>query len=397
VWLKELRELFLLNPALAQEIVSGRYPDLNNLTQIEANLVEILVDRINGLGESAYQPICANVNQDYTDEQTSIEIHDSYILTNKLRAVSGINISRNMFKSKTYIGGSYDTYRYYVMTNFEYKPSNKYVINAGVVLEDEKRLKGGPFSSYRAGLNYHLNAKETLRIGYSEAIRTPDLLENNREWNYYGDNFNTQILGYNEGYLYFQSANEQELAPEEIREVDLGYMGTYAELGVNLDLKVFYSKLSNLISERIDYFNLNSLTNSTEAELYGLDLQVKYNPIYSIEIGSSYSFLESDTDGFYEKTLYSKHKGNLYIDYSYSPSTNVALAYYGTSTMNGSPFGRLEFLIRNNIPYGKSALGITFKISHHLHEQEYVVNPTFSVDNKYDSNTHYMLTLNYIR
>jgi outer membrane receptor protein involved in Fe transport len=199
-------------------------------------------------------------------------------------------------------------------------------------------------------------------------------------------------LGYNEGLLYFQSINDTKLEPEKIKDMDIGYVGIFRDIGLSIDFKIFRSLLSKLISERIDYLKLGSLTNNGKATLYGAELQVDYSPSHRTKTGLSYSYIKSDANDFYEETLYSKHKGSLYVTQSLSPTLDMSLMYVGSSTMNASPYGRIDFVTHKDLSFGSDSVRVEFKASHHLHEQKYSVNPTFEVDNKYDSQTHYFVS-----
>jgi outer membrane receptor protein involved in Fe transport len=192
--------------------------------------------------------------------------------------------------------------------------------------------------------------------------------------------------------LYFQSINGTKLEPEKIKDMDIGYVGIFRDIGLSIDFKIFRSLLSKLISERIDYLKLGSLTNNGKATLYGAELQVDYSPSHRTKTGLSYSYIKSDANDFYEETLYSKHKGSLYVTQSLSPTLDMSLMYVGSSTMNASPYGRIDFVTHKDLSFGSDSVRVEFKASHHLHEQKYSVNPTFEVDNKYDSQTHYFVS-----
>jgi iron complex outermembrane receptor protein len=58
VWLKELRDLFLINPMLAQEVMSGVTPDLTTLTTEESIAISNLQLKLNELGDAIYFSKC---------------------------------------------------------------------------------------------------------------------------------------------------------------------------------------------------------------------------------------------------------------------------------------------------------------------------------------------------
>jgi len=231
-WLPELRSLQIANPELAQTLVAGQTP--SSIPAEDQQLVNNLLTRLASLGASATQSLCGDLNQNYKDEKLTIEAHDTYLITNNLRAVSGLSFTRSEFTSETYVGGRKKRNRGYFMTNIEYKPNKKLVFNIGGILEHEEKLKDNLYPSTLLAVNYHMTSEQTIRFSNSTAIRTPDLLENDRNWNYLGRNLERSVNGSTEQFIYVQKISVVDLEPEETISTEIAYHANFINYGLNI-------------------------------------------------------------------------------------------------------------------------------------------------------------------
>ena len=82
---------------------------------------------------------------------------------------------------------SYLNYRQeYLKSKFE---------NHSYYIEDENKNLDHPEISPRLGLNYRISPSNTIRYAVAKAIRTPDVLEMDREWNYFIHNLSVPVNG----------------------------------------------------------------------------------------------------------------------------------------------------------------------------------------------------------
>lgn len=111
----------------------------------------------------------------------------------------------------------------------------------------------------RVALNWHFLPRHTLRLGYSEATRTPSVFEKRQE-EYY-----RTVGGY---------PNLPVLLPERVHASDIGYLGKFSALDV--DFRLFRDIYSDLIGHRTDSV-LNGNLNSGSATAKGYETQLKWN------------------------------------------------------------------------------------------------------------------------
>lgn len=108
----------------------------------------------------------------------------------------------------------------------EWRMSESAILNAGAMLENDGF--GHRNTSPRAALNYHLTPQQTLRAGASVAYRSPALLE---------EKIDIPTLYHSLG----------GLRPERIYSRELGYLGEFNMLGLTVDAKAYYDRVSDLI------------------------------------------------------------------------------------------------------------------------------------------------------
>jgi len=115
---------------------------------------------------------------------------------------------------------------------------------------------------------------------------------------------------------------------------------------IRVDIKWFYEKLDNLISEKLLFFDLTDLSNNGEVTLKGVELEARYKINDNIYTKFGYSYLDSKTNNFFEEMLYARHKGFVSGVYSFGKNITTSLTYYGSSTISTSPYNRMDWVTR---------------------------------------------------
>lgn len=108
----------------------------------------------------------------------------------------------------------------------EWRMSPAAVLNMGAMFE--KDGMGHANTSPRATLNYHLTPQHTVRVGTSVAYRSPAMVE--EKGNTPGEFL---ALG--------------GLRPEKIHSKEIGYLGEFKPLGLTVDARAFYDKVSDIV------------------------------------------------------------------------------------------------------------------------------------------------------
>ena len=123
----------------------------------------------------------------------------------------------------------------------------------------EKDDLNGEHFSPRYAVNYHVNRNHTVRVIYSEAIRSPDLYEKSgqRILTLQGssitgagdDPFIYGIDSIGEGVRIATGLVENET----IYSHEISYFGLFPSIHAQLDIKLFYDDLNGLITQALDH------------------------------------------------------------------------------------------------------------------------------------------------
>ena len=132
------------------------------------------------------------------------------------------------------------TYRLFGHT--EWKPDPRWTINAGAMIENNDIT--GTDISPRFAINHHFSANHTVRASVSRAYRTPTVFESNADsvseaFNASGDSVELDQL----------ILADRRLEPEEMTSFELAYVGNFPKYGLNVDAKLFYDNIKNIISD----------------------------------------------------------------------------------------------------------------------------------------------------
>lgn len=119
--------------------------------------------------------------------------------------------------------------------NVEYQPVEKWLFNIGASLERDSR--SGWLLDGRAGVSYHVNNENTLRLVLSQAHRTPSLYE------VAGKVQKTDPVKLLSNIEYLA----QGVSPERIDTIEVGYLGEFKSIRASADVRAFIERIPNNI------------------------------------------------------------------------------------------------------------------------------------------------------
>jgi len=346
-FLDSLSALDQVNPDHAEAILAGEnYPTIFSADSEEARLAAQVADDIAAMGDGANENVCGTMNENGTETKWDVEIEDTISLNDSLRMVYGVGYQHQSMDSETMLDGRVSTAGYRAFGNGEWK-LGRWTMNAGFMAEEERHLDRVEYSP-RIGINYRLNSDSVVRYSLSKAVRTPDILETDRDWQYQQVDPSTTVLGSDEIYFYKRASFEGELSSEEIISNELGWVGRiYRDAYTfHYDAKLFYDRLSNLISEKMTYLSY-SASNGGNSTLKGIDLELDTTfplsgYISQLSVHGRYSYVDATTNRFYERSLHADHTGSIYGILKTVRNEFVSFSYYGNSPINGEAFDGYE-------------------------------------------------------
>jgi iron complex outermembrane receptor protein len=309
--------------------------------------------------------VCGDFNKSLSETKSEVEYQHTSQWSQKFRTVAGIRVRLDELDSETYNDGHSDNKNESAFANAEYRLSKSLLLNAGGMYETDS-LNGEHFSP-RVALNVQLSNSDTVRFIYSEAIRAPDLFEQDGQLVFTIRNARLQNDGplgtagtlVDDQVIPF-GTKESNVESEKIKSNEISYFGIYPNFNSQLDIKLFYDELTGLISEGLSHDE--ELTNSNRLVQKGIEGQVKVKLSASDNLAVSFSYVDTkddfagnNDDITQESSLSADRSGSLSWIHKYSKNTTLGSAYYHVENWNedatdGSyTFSRLDMNVRHTM------------------------------------------------
>lgn len=350
---------------------------------------------------------CGEFNQNLDERKSEFEYQHTSTWSDDFRTVAGVRYRLDQFDSITYNDGYSDNENLSAFINAEYKFEDLITTNLGGMYEHDD-LNDENFSP-RYALNLHLNPNHTLRFIYSEAIRSPDLYEKEGRRIYEltgssisgsgGDPFIYGLGNYGEGLRVATGV----ISNESIYSHEISYFGILNNLGMQLDLKLFYDELSGLISQSLDHDPSLPLKSENRIHQSGFEGQIKWDVSYNHQLAMTFSRINVDDDFPQnnekvprESSLTADRSGSLSWIGKLSDYTTLGMAYYHVDNWNkprrpetnGFEFQRLDTTLSHEIKLPNNyALLLKGTVQYRIDDDSLLYE-----SNNYDDKEHYYLS-----
>lgn len=305
--------------------------------------------------------VTVDANENSRQLRQDLEFQDTTVWTQKLKTVSGIHLKHNRVSSETYYNGTRRSDSTQLFANLEYKLSSKIHSNIGASWERDSNEGRNHFSP-RLALHYLFTPQHSLRAIYSEAVRSPDLLETTADWTYRAKNIRPTHNGQTNGEYIFSASGNPDLRAEEITSREVGYYGNFHHIGLQWDLKLFHDHLTRLISNStaLDKF---SPENSNRLRQQGVETELDYRPSPNWIVHLSYAYIDSDTNKYNEESFTPSNSFGGLVSYRFPSNTQLSLSrYYSANTRKRgkNTFSRSDLRLAHSIRLGKSELMLAY-------------------------------------
>lgn len=344
-----------------------------------------------GLPASTGDLIVATTDLNVENSRRDAEFQDTYVWNDTVKTVAGLHVKEDKARSKTFYGETVKNSSYQAFTNVEVKLSDKFTANIGGSLEHDENL--GSELTPRYSLHYHIQPGQSFRAVYSEAIRTPDLLETSADWVYSGRVKEPEAL---EGEVLTLSCatGDPNLDPERIRSRELGYFGNFPKLGLQWDVKAFYDSLDDLISDSLSCDGF-SPDNENYLNQRGIETEIDYRPNPDWLVHFTYSYIESKTNRNNERTFTPQNAASLLVGYHLNARTQLSMAHYYTMATEGARFFNNEFIRSDaKISYRLAIAGQEIELSY-IARVRHDDNSELLSDNRYEDDIRHLFVLSY--
>ncbi|PTT28967.1 TonB-dependent siderophore receptor [Pseudomonas sp. HMWF021] len=373
----QLTQLWQLNPnyteRLARNITRFTGPGPEAGTPQEMALANQVLDQWRN---GASQTLCGDIDQSARESRYDLELQDTLSLSDSLRLVSGLNYRYDRADSETYFNGTLDDTTWRAFGQLEWRASEHWLLQGGAMFENTQLI--GSSLTPRFAVNYLINPRHGLRAVYSEAIRSPDMFENNVNWSYQVSNLRPTAYGQSSARYFVKTRGPGDLDQEHMRSRELGYNGYFAELGLAVDVKLFYDEITGMISEPLRN-NQFIASNANSSRFRGTESQLDWRLSLIDRLRLTYAYVDAEASNPLDQQFTSRNSGSAGWLRDWGQGWNSALFYYGDNALNGYRFERVDTRIAKRIALGKAQLQLAGVLQQRLDNQ-----PTTFVDNNYD-------------
>ncbi|APC15247.1 hypothetical protein BLL42_05755 [Pseudomonas frederiksbergensis] len=164
-----------------------------------------------------------------------------------------------------------------------------------------------------------------------------------------------------------------------MRSRELGYNSYFADVGLNVDVKLFYDEITDMISEPLRN-NQYIASNSNASRFSGTETQFDWRVSAADRLRLTYAYVDARSSNPLDEPFNARNSGSAGWLRDWSNGWNSALFYYGDDALNGYRFERVDTRIAKRIALGKANLELAGILQQRLDNQ-----PTTFVDNHYDS------------
>lgn len=256
-------------------------PENEYYLQIYHNYQEVEDDFANpGLGLS--------LGYGFKSQRYDMEFQHTYDFNPTQRLVWGLGARRDEAKGTwTFKRGDWMTRdQYRAFGNLEWRLTDNVLLNLGGMYEKFDQKEG--FFSPMAALNLKLDEMNTLRLRATRAYRMPTFWEDFADQSVLLTGPMIPVLQ-----TYKTTTN---LKPEYIESFELGYLGSFQDLGLTLDMKLFHEEIKDMIAEVKDLAAPDqpfAYINSGSFNINGFEVGLRWNPSPRSLLHIAYSLANS--------------------------------------------------------------------------------------------------------
>lgn len=227
------------------------------------------------------------------------EIRSNIYPMDNFRMSLGLGSRYDSFETELFLGGPGEVSQVSnrLNSNFEWTATDNLTFNYGHVTEKIRDQDGS--SSFRAAANYQYSNQHIFRLAASESYREPTLLEANQNTIFTYDNNGDEII------IYSGVFADSDISSEKLISREIGYLGSFYNKSIVLDLRLFNEDLSNLIGERREDSDnplqdiVNVIDNVETANLKGIEWQLQYKPTNQFLLNLNHSYIDADGNSLY--------------------------------------------------------------------------------------------------
>lgn len=348
----QLAELWSLNSDYVRRFTGNPFGPVPAGTAQERALATQIRQQ---LASGATREVCGTANQNIRETRYDVELQDTFSLSDNLRLLSGLGYRHDQADSETYFSGSLSNQVWRLFGHLEWHVDEHWLLQGGAMLEDDQ-LTGSSLTP-RLAVNYLITPKHGLRAVYSQAVRSPDMYENNANSRYRIRGIQPPPFGQRDADYFLHARGPGNLEQEVIRSHELGYNGLFADAGLSVDLKLFYDEIHNMISEplRADRF---APDNSHRMRFSGAETQLDWQVSNADRLRLTYAYVDFSATSKTDQRLTARNSGSAGWLRDWGMGWSSGLFYYGADRLNERRFERTDLRLAKRTAFGRSNLEV---------------------------------------
>lgn len=294
-------------------------------------------------------PVCGAFNSNIDETRFDLELQNTLSLTDNLRLLSGASYRKDRSSSETYFGGSLENEIWRLFGHLEWYLDERWVLQGGAMFEEDRR--SGSSLTPRLALNYLITPRHGLRAIYSEAVRSPDMFENDANWRHRMDNLTPALGGRSYGYYYANAEGPGNLEQEISRSRELGYNGRF-DFGLSIDVKLFEDDVRRMISEPL---SIKEFLPSNNNRMWFRGWETEFDwQLGGDRLRLTYAQIKFDATYKLDRRLTAQHSGSAGWIRDWGDDWQSGLFYYGADQLNERRFERVDVRLAKRIRIGSS-------------------------------------------
>lgn len=265
---------------------------------------------------------------DAHERRTTVDLQDTWVVTPDIRAVLGGTYDEARVDSQVYLKGYAENTVWRAFAHAEWRFARDWLLNVGGNKEFDEGA--GNYFSPRYALNWQFSDNQVLRAVYSEAVRTPDILEEQADFTYIAVATDPANAAFNGNY--YQSGQSDGNAPtEHIASSEIGYFGRFDTIRLTMDLRVYRDRME-LTEHNLDITDSDGylIRSAKRMSMTGAEWTTDWRPLPSQRLQLNYSYIDmdgalrsDDNSGFVPQ-----HSGSLGWWQDYSNGLQFGTTYY---------------------------------------------------------------------
>lgn len=258
-----------------------------------------------------------------TESRTEVDIQDTWVFSPRFRSVFGMSYDKSVATSNTYIASREENVVWGIFAHAEWQLSSQLLLNLGGGQEFDH--DAGNYFSPRTALNWQFLDDHVMRLVYSEAVRTPDILETSADWGLSA----TDVLEPGSGYggTYFETGQSSAAPTETIASSELGYFGRFSAVNLTVDMRLFQDRVE--LAEHDLSFEEFAIKPLESFRMRGGELAVDWRPLPSQRVQLNYAHLDMTGDLRNDNTNFvPKHSGSVGWWQEYGQGWQFGTTYY---------------------------------------------------------------------